>query len=86
MGKSLIETHLYYQVTLDEVSARRSNLDAARRTPSWRRILGYPLVMMVLLALTGLSLICVVTNFMQILTGFRALPVNVKGPLVRKVF
>ena len=47
----------------------------ARRTSTWRRVLGYPLIMLSLLVLTGLSLLCVIMNVCQIVAGFRTLPV-----------
>ena len=37
--------------------------------------LGYPLIMLSLLLLTGLSLLCVVMNVAQIVAGFRSLPI-----------
>ena len=38
-------------------------------------ISGYPLIMLSLLLLTGLSLLCVVMNVAQIVAGFRSLPI-----------
>ena len=64
----------YYQRSLEELTSRRMALDRARRTPLWRRILGYPLVLLVLTALTSASLLCVVLNTGQIIAGFRKLP------------
>ena len=68
-----IVTHL--QQILTEVSAKRQTLDRARKTPGWLRILGYPLVMVVLMALTSLALICVIWNVSQIMAGSRSLPI-----------
>jgi len=65
----------YYEKTLNEVSEKRQTLDKARRTSTWRRVLGYPLIMLSLLLLTGLSLLCVVMNVAQIVAGFRSLPI-----------
>eukprot|EP00094_Tigriopus_californicus_P006064 TCALIF_05840-PA protein Name:"Similar to Lmbr1l Protein LMBR1L (Mus musculus)" AED:0.04 eAED:0.04 QI:473/0.83/0.71/1/1/0.85/7/573/566 len=70
------EIFAHFQKSLDEVTARRIQLERARNTPSWRRILGYPLVMMFVFALTTISLICVISNVGQIITGFRSLPVK----------
>jgi hypothetical protein len=64
----------FYQQSLAEAAARRNTLDRARKTPIWRRILGYPLVMLFLLALTTISLICVISNVGQLMVGFRSLP------------
>ena len=72
------EVLAHYQTALKEVSSRRAALDRARKTPAWRRILGYPLVMMVLLTLTALALLCVVTNLGQIMAGLRTLPLPAK--------
>ena len=51
-------------------------MDAARKTPMWRRILGYPFVMIFLLTLTALSLVSVISNVMQLMAGFRSLPLQ----------
>ncbi len=64
----------YYERSLEELTTRRRALDCARRTPLWRRILGYPLVLLVLTALTAASLLCVVLNVGQVMAGFRSLP------------
>jgi len=65
----------YYETTRNEVRDKRQNLDKARQTSMWRRVLGYPLIMLSLLLLTGLSLLCVVMNVAQIVAGFRSLPI-----------
>ena len=65
----------YYEKSLTEVSLKRQQLDKARRTSTWRRVLGYPLIMLSLLLLTGLCLLCVIMNVGQIVAGFRSLPI-----------
>ena len=55
---------------------KRKTLDAARKTPMWRRILGYPFVMIFLFALTALSLVSVISNVMQLMAGIRSLPLQ----------
>lgn len=65
----------YYEQELNEATQKRKTLDTARRTSTWRRVLGYPLIMLSLLVLTGLSLLCVIMNVCQIVAGFRTLPV-----------
>jgi len=65
----------YYEKSLTEVTQKRHTLDKARRTSTWRRVLGYPLIMLSLLILTGLSLLCVLMNVGQIVAGFRSLPI-----------
>ena len=69
----------FYQQSLCEVRAKRVALDSARKMPTWRRILGYPLIFMALLALTAMALVCVIFNVMQIMAGFRQLPSNTKA-------
>ena len=69
------EVLAYYERELSEVTAKRTMLDRARRTSTWRRVLGYPLIMLSLLGLTGLSLLCVIMNVGQIVAGFRSLPI-----------
>lgn len=69
------EALAYYEQALNEASIKRENLDRARRTSTWRRVLGYPLIMLSLLALTSLSLLCVIMNVGQIVAGFRSLPI-----------
>jgi len=69
------EVLAYYEKELSEVAAKRTMLDRARRTSTWRRVLGYPLIMLSLLGLTGLSLLCVIMNVGQIIAGFRSLPI-----------
>ena len=64
----------YFKQQLQEASTKARILDRARKTPAWRRILGYPLAMLLLLALTGITLIIVFFNMIQILIGLRSLP------------
>ncbi|XP_075750173.1 LMBR1-like protein lilipod isoform X7 [Rhipicephalus microplus] len=42
----------------------------------WRRNLGYPLAMLVLLSLTIISLLMVIHNMLQLLIGIKALPIS----------
>jgi hypothetical protein len=65
----------YYELAWSEAKHKRQNLDRTRRTSTWRRVLGYPLIMLSLLGLTGLSLLCVIMNVGQIVAGFRTLPI-----------
>ena len=64
------------QSSLADATLKRKALDTARKTPMWRRILGYPFVMIFLLALTALSLVSVISNVMQLMAGFRSLPLQ----------
>jgi len=66
----------FYKASLAAATLKRKTLDAARKTPMWRRILGYPFVMIFLFALTALSLVSVISNVMQLMAGFRSLPLQ----------
>jgi len=70
------EVLTYYKSSLADATLKRKALDAARKTPMWRRILGYPFVMIFLLTLTALSLVSVISNVMQLMAGFRSLPLQ----------
>jgi len=66
----------FYKASLAEATLKRNTLNAARKTPMWRRILGYPFVMIFLFALTALSLVSVISNVMQLMAGIRSLPLQ----------
>ncbi|KAL5009965.1 hypothetical protein ScPMuIL_012270 [Solemya velum] len=63
---------------LREVQADKQKLQKRGQVSSLRRNLGYPLVMLALLALTVLCLLMVVHNTFQLLVGIKALPVGAK--------
>lgn len=44
----------------------------------WAQNLKYPLAMLLLLALTGAAILLVVNNFVQLLIGYRSLPLGPK--------
>lgn len=69
------EVLAHYEQQLSEAKTKRQKLDHARKTSLWRRVLGYPLIMLILLALTTISLLCVISNVGQIMAGFRSLPI-----------
>jgi len=59
---------------LEETSDRRETLNQIKRTSVWRRAVGYPLIMIVLVSFTFVSLVIVINNIMQICAGFKSLP------------
>lgn len=59
---------------LEETTERRETLDHIKGTSVWRRAVGYPLIMVLLFALTFCGLVSVVNNVMQIVAGFKSLP------------
>ncbi|RZF46228.1 hypothetical protein LSTR_LSTR010890 [Laodelphax striatellus] len=63
---------------LQTVAKRRQLLDEQRNTSSLRRNVVYPLAMLTLLALTVITVLMVVRNFLQLLVGFKALPLSTK--------
>ena len=59
---------------MEETTERRETLDTIKGTSVWRRAVGYPLIMVLLFALTFCGLVSVVNNVMQIVAGFKSLP------------
>jgi hypothetical protein len=47
-------------------------------------MLGYPLILLALLALTSVSLVCVLNNLGQVMVGFKSLPHH-QVPILPKV-
>lgn len=66
------------KLMLDETQKERLELEKQQKTWSVRRNLGYPLVMLLLLMLTGISVIMVTQNSFELLIGIRTLPVGTK--------
>uniref|UniRef100_L7LY39 Putative lipocalin-interacting membrane receptor limr n=1 Tax=Rhipicephalus pulchellus TaxID=72859 RepID=L7LY39_RHIPC len=54
----------------------RRELALQQLASPWRRNLGYPLAMLVLLSLTIISLLMVIHNMLQLLIGIKALPIS----------
>ena len=63
---------------LSKVSQERAVLDRRRRASSFQRILGYPVLWVLLFLLTVLSLCMVGWNVFRLLFGIGALPVSIK--------
>jgi hypothetical protein len=59
---------------LEGVQREKIELEKRRLASSWRRNLGYPIVMLLLLALTVISVLMVSQNTVEILIGLKALP------------
>ena len=60
--------------TLKDTVNRKIRVGELRKRSMWRRTIGYPLMMVVITALTAASLISVVKNVGQIVAGFKSLP------------
>ncbi|KAL3217392.1 hypothetical protein MRX96_032398 [Rhipicephalus microplus] len=59
-----------------QVGKVRRELALQQLASPWRRNLGYPLAMLVLLSLTIISLLMVIHNMLQLLIGIKALPIS----------
>ena len=59
---------------LKDTVHRKVKVGELRKRSMWRRTIGYPLMMVVITALTAASLISVVKNVGQIVAGFKSLP------------
>merc|ERR1712226_947948 len=57
-----------------DINDRKSKVEVLRKRSMWRRTIGYPLIMVLITALTAASLISVVKNVGQIVAGFKSLP------------
>ncbi|KAM7313057.1 protein LMBR1L isoform X1 [Ixodes scapularis] len=66
---------------LRQLQRRRQELGIQRSASPWRRNLAYPVAMLLLLGLTGISLLMVVHNTLELLVGIKALPAS---PQVRQ--
>ncbi|KAK9688021.1 LMBR1-like membrane protein [Popillia japonica] len=63
-------------VRLTEMENKRKLLDKQRKTSSLRRNLVYPVAMILLIGLTGITVLIVVHNTIELLIGIRALPLS----------
>ncbi|XP_041459263.1 protein LMBR1L-like [Lytechinus variegatus] len=70
---------------LSDVTHERKILERRRRASSFQRIVGYPLVWILLFLLTVLSLCMVGWNIVRLLFGIGALPVNITEAGLGKV-
>ncbi|XP_078661660.1 protein LMBR1L-like isoform X2 [Branchiostoma floridae x Branchiostoma belcheri] len=61
-----------------EVQTERKKLERRQKASAWQRNLGYPLVMLLLLALTGTAVFIVSIHTLGLLFGGAALPVGVQ--------
>ena len=57
-----------------DINDRKRKVEVLRKRSMWRRTIGYPLIMVLITALTAASLISVVKNVGQIVAGFKSLP------------
>ncbi|XP_022919593.1 protein Lilipod [Onthophagus taurus] len=63
-------------VRLTEVETKRKILDKQRQTSSLRRNVVYPVAMLLLLGLTGITVLIVLQNSVELLIGIKALPLS----------
>lgn len=73
---SFIEEMQFLQVELSNAEDKRKSLESQKKASVFRRNIGYPLAMLILVALTSLSAIIVVQNTLELLVGIKALPVS----------
>ncbi|XP_072349881.1 limb region 1 homolog-like protein isoform X3 [Scyliorhinus torazame] len=66
------------------IHARRLKLEIRRRASPWQRNLGYPLAMLLLLALTGISILLVGFHVLELLIDETAMPKGMQNPLLGK--
>uniref|UniRef100_T1K5N2 Uncharacterized protein n=1 Tax=Tetranychus urticae TaxID=32264 RepID=T1K5N2_TETUR len=62
--------------TLEILETRLKELESQKRASAFRRSLGYPLAMLVLLVLTTFAAFLVMQNTLQLLVGVKALPIT----------
>lgn len=63
---------------LRELKAERKELDKLRSSTAIQRNLVYPLAMLMLLFLTGITVLVVVQNTLELLIGIKALPLSTR--------
>lgn len=63
---------------LSELKSERKELDKLRKSTSFQRNLIYPLAMLLLLFLTGITVLIVVQNTLELLIGIKALPLSTR--------
>lgn len=68
--------HLYER--LRELTGERKELDKLRKSTGIQRNLIYPLAMLMLLFLTGITVLIVVQNTLELLIGIKALPLSTR--------
>ncbi|XP_033729212.1 limb region 1 protein homolog isoform X2 [Pecten maximus] len=66
------------QKQLEEIEKDKAELEKRKKISPLRRNLGYPLVILALLALTVLCVLSVAHHFFELLVGIKALPVGAK--------
>lgn len=69
---------------LRELRSERKELDKLRSSTAIQRNLIYPLAMLMLLFLTGLTVLIVVQNMLELLIGIKALPLSTRVKFFRK--
>lgn len=69
---------------LKELEAERKKLDKLRDSSGFQRNLVYPVAMLLLLVLTGITVLLVVQNTLELLIGIKALPMSTRVSFFKK--
>ncbi|KAG4080616.1 hypothetical protein HA402_006217 [Bradysia odoriphaga] len=75
-GNSADVNHLHER--LRELESERKELDKQRTSTAFQRNFVYPIAMLLLLFLTGITVLIVVQNTLELLIGFKALPLSTR--------
>jgi hypothetical protein len=75
-NKSISPTLHEMEISLSELETSRKSLEKKLRVSWIRRNLGYPLAMLALMCLTAVAALNVVQNTLELLVGFKALPLS----------
>ncbi|XP_077290951.1 LMBR1-like protein lilipod isoform X2 [Arctopsyche grandis] len=70
------ELQAHLNVQLQQVQEKRELADSQRHTSSFRRNIVYPFAVLLLLLLTGIAVLMVLQNTLELLVGFKALPIS----------
>uniref|UniRef100_A0A8C1VKD4 Limb development membrane protein 1 n=1 Tax=Cyprinus carpio TaxID=7962 RepID=A0A8C1VKD4_CYPCA len=76
------ECFCFYMMELDNIRNQRNKLERRKKASAWEKNLLYPIVMLILLAGTAISVLLVALNIVYLLVDETALP---KGSTVRKI-
>ncbi|XP_016981963.1 protein Lilipod [Drosophila rhopaloa] len=87
--KPLLQAHLYQRKPmasdvgelndrLRELDSERKELDKMRKSSTFQRTFVYPLAMLLLLFCTGVTILLVVQNTLELLIGMKALPLSTR--------
>ncbi|XP_022209654.1 protein Lilipod isoform X1 [Drosophila obscura] len=78
MGHDVSEQQLELNERLRELDSERKELDKQRKSSTFQRTFVYPLAMLLLLFCTGMTILLVVQNTLELLIGIKALPLSTR--------